>query len=185
MSKKKLIEEKKRRLRDWWEDPIALGRPVILCDKMEFNNSSRPWDYFTYPKMIIDVLGTEVFRSKIKSAINAAYNNIPELPKAPTGWKINFNDPEHASIIDKVKEQILAESKSTPCGETIPLIRSQAGIGPAGAGIRVRCTSRIIATTVTPPPGENGTKSLRTKGYPHLARYGGLRQIPNDLQTSR
>lgn len=128
----KQINETKRRLKDWWEDAKTLGRPLVLCHKSPVGHIGKHWGYFTYAQMLVELLGNDKLKSQIRVAQDATYREIPSLPKAPTGFKINFEDPAHAAIIAQVKNQIEAEITSSPYGDMIPIIRSQAGPGFPG-----------------------------------------------------
>jgi hypothetical protein len=128
----KQMNETKSRLKDWWEDVKALGRPLVLCQKPSSGHIGKHWGYFTYAQMLVELLGNDKLKAQIRAAQDAPYREIPPLPKAPTGFKINYEDPAHAAIINQVKNQIEAEITSAPFGDTIPIIRSQAGPGFPG-----------------------------------------------------
>ncbi|MHA1680970.1 MAG: hypothetical protein ACTSUE_08170 [Promethearchaeota archaeon] len=130
MTLEKRIDEARKRLRDWWQDPIALGRPVVLCSCTIGNQIPRKhWEYFKYARMIIEQLGNDDLKPALSRALDAPYNDIPTLPKAPTGERVDFHAPENARIIDQVSSQIEASITSQPYADAIPIVRSQAGPG--------------------------------------------------------
>ncbi len=142
----KQIRETKNRLRNWWQDPKALGRPIVLCNRMAHGLTRPSWEYFRYARMIIELLGNESLKPKIKQAMSAPYKNIPELPKAPTGWKLELSSPDHANIINQVKDQIASISASIPYGDSVPILRSQAGAGFPGC-----CMGEYSCIPITGP----------------------------------
>ncbi|MBD3186598.1 hypothetical protein GF325_07220 [Candidatus Bathyarchaeota archaeon] len=124
------LREARNRLRDWWSDPSALGRPVVLCNCVKGGNSrGKHWEYFTYPNMIIKMLGNDKLKPQLRAAQDAPYHDIPELPKAPTGIKLDFDEPANAALLAKVKHQVDASNASSPHADAIPILRSQAGPG--------------------------------------------------------
>ena len=128
----KQIIETKRRLRDWWQDPKALGRPIVLCNRVFQGQTTINFEYFTYPRMIIQLLGNDALKAQLRAAQDAPYKEIPPLPKAPTGIKLNFQEPQNAEILAQIPRQIESMIGSSPYGESIPILRSQAGAGFPG-----------------------------------------------------
>ncbi|MFX0098437.1 MAG: hypothetical protein ACFFCS_02575 [Candidatus Hodarchaeota archaeon] len=143
----KQIEEAKKRLRDWWEDPIALGRPVVLCNcEIEGTKPKKHWEYFTYANMLIKMLGNDELRPRLREALLSSYRNIPALPKAPTGIKVDFQAPEYAEIMVKVQNQVDSMVASSPHADAIPILRSQ-----SGPGFPVSCLGEYSSLPTTGP----------------------------------
>lgn len=130
MTIERQIDDAKRRLRDWWNDPAALGRPVVLCNYPKFHARPRKqWGYFTYAELLIKLLGNDALKPQLRAAQDAPYNAIPPLPRAPTGVAVDFHDPANAAILARVRDQIDATLTADPWGDEIPILRSQAGPG--------------------------------------------------------
>ncbi len=132
MKREKQIAETKSRLRDWWNDRTALGRPLVLCNRMIEGYAASSFDYFTYPRMMISMLGNDGLKPQLRAAQDAPYKAIPPLPKAPVGIKVDFKSPEIAPIMAQVANQVKMFAESAPYADSIPIIRSQAGAGFPG-----------------------------------------------------